>query len=227
VNQAGVTPGADAAAIVQAALARHPELMQPVGTTKDIISKADAYTEENALGSLIADAMKDNMQTDFAFMNPGGIRADLPKGSIVYSDLFRIQPFGNQLVKMTLTGAQIKTLLQQQWGATPDLTKTLQIAGLKYTADFSKPIAERVTSLTTEDGTAITDDAQYTAVVNNFMAAGGDNYTILTQGQHPEAGGTDIDAFYAYVLKTFNHGTISASVKGRITNVNMPPVVKP
>ncbi|QHW34967.1 bifunctional 2',3'-cyclic-nucleotide 2'-phosphodiesterase/3'-nucleotidase [Paenibacillus rhizovicinus] len=216
VVQSGMTPDSGAAAIVQAALSRHPELMEPVGTTKAIISKATAFTEENALGSLIADAMKDSMQTDFAFMNPGGIRADMPEGEITYADLFHIQPFGNQLVKMTLTGAQIKTLLQQQWGAT---TMTLQIAGLKYTADFSKPIAERVVSLTKEDGTPITDDGQYTAVVNNFMAAGGDNYTILTQGQHPEAGVTDIDAFYAYILKTFDHGTITASVKGRITNL--------
>ncbi|MFC4809186.1 bifunctional 2',3'-cyclic-nucleotide 2'-phosphodiesterase/3'-nucleotidase [Paenibacillus sp. GCM10023250] len=220
VRQAGITPDPQVAKIISDSLDRHPELLEPVGTTTDIISKANAYTQENALGSLIADAMKDAMQSDFAFMNPGGIRADLPKGPIVYSDLFRIQPFGNQLVKMTLTGAQIKTLLQQQWGASPSDTKTLQISGLKYTADFSKPIAERVTSLTKEDGTPIEDTAEYTAVVNNFMAAGGDNYTVLTEGKNPEAGSTDIEAFYQYVLKTFNHGTITADVKGRITNIN-------
>ncbi|NBC69767.1 bifunctional 2',3'-cyclic-nucleotide 2'-phosphodiesterase/3'-nucleotidase [Paenibacillus sacheonensis] len=221
VKQAGVTPDAGVSAIVQASLTKHPELMEPVGMTADVITKANAYTQENALGSLIADAMKDAMSSDFAFMNPGGIRADLPKGSIVYSDLFRIQPFGNQLVKMTLTGAQIKTLLQQQWGAAAADTKTLQISGLKYTADFSKPITERVVSLTKEDGTPIGDTTEYTAVVNNFMAAGGDNYTVLTQGKNQEAGSTDIEAFYKYVLKTFNHGTITASVKGRITNQNL------
>ncbi|WP_235948757.1 bifunctional 2',3'-cyclic-nucleotide 2'-phosphodiesterase/3'-nucleotidase [Paenibacillus glycinis] len=220
VKQADVTPDAEVAKIVSDSLERHPELLEPVGTTDDIISKANAYTQENALGSLIADAMKDAMQSDFSFMNPGGIRADLPKGSIVYSDLFRIQPFGNQLVKMTLTGAQIKTLLQQQWGASASDTKTLQISGLKYTADFSKPIAERVVSLTKEDGTPIVDTDSYTAVVNNFMAAGGDNYTVLTQGLNPTAGSTDIEAFYQYVLKTFNHGKITASLKGRITNTN-------
>ncbi|REE92916.1 2',3'-cyclic-nucleotide 2'-phosphodiesterase/3'-nucleotidase/5'-nucleotidase [Paenibacillus taihuensis] len=219
VKQAGVTPDAAAAALVQAALGRHPELSQPVGATTAVIAKANAYTEENALGSLIADAMKDSMQSDFAFMNPGGIRADIPQGPVLYSDLFRIQPFGNQLVKMTLTGAQIKTLLQQQWGATPDQTKTLQISGLKYTADFNKPIEERVVSLTKEDGTPISDTAEYTAVVNNFMAAGGDNYTILIQGKNQIAGSTDIDAFYNYVLKTFNRGTITAATKGRITNI--------
>ncbi|SFT01240.1 bifunctional 2',3'-cyclic-nucleotide 2'-phosphodiesterase/3'-nucleotidase [Paenibacillus sp. BC26] len=223
VNQAGITPDAEVTALVQAALARHPELALPVGSTETAYKKENAYTQEIALGSLIADAMKDAMQSDFAFMNPGGIRADLPLGNVLYSDLFRIQPFGNQLVKMTLTGAQIKTLLQQQWGETAASTKTLQISGLRYTADFSKPIAERVVALTKEDGTEITDSAEYTAVVNNFMAAGGDNYTVLTQGKNPTAGPTDIDAFYYYVLNTFNHGTITAAVKGRITNINTTP----
>ncbi|AZN43648.1 bifunctional 2',3'-cyclic-nucleotide 2'-phosphodiesterase/3'-nucleotidase [Paenibacillus albus] len=221
VKQSDITPDAEIAAFVQAAQDRHPELSQPVGTTDQVYAKANAYTQEIALGSLIADAMKDSMDADFAFMNPGGIRADLPQGSVLYSDLFRIQPFGNQLVKMTLTGAQIRTLLQQQWGDTPDKTKTLQISGLKYTADFSKPIAERVIALTKEDGTEISDTEEYTAVVNNFMAAGGDNYTVLTQGANPVAGITDIDAFYNYVLNQFNRGAITASVKGRITNVNV------
>lgn len=61
-------------------------------------------------------------------------------------------------MKLELTGAQVKTLLQQQWGTNADgtpNTKTLQIAGLKYTADFSKPVAERVTSLSLEDGTPV------------------------------------------------------------------------
>lgn len=228
VNQAGVTPDPQVAALVQSALDRHPELSLPVGKTDNIIAKANAYNQEIELGNLIADAMKDAMQTDFAFMNPGGIRADLPKGEVKYSDLFRIQPFGNQQVKMTLTGAQVRTLLQQQWGEKASDTKTLQISGLKYTADFGKPIAERVTVLTKEDGTPITDTAEYTVVVNNFMAAGGDNYKVLPEGKNQVAGGTDIDAFYNYVLKTFNRGTITSSLKGRITNINVPaPVTTP
>ncbi|MFC4100873.1 bifunctional 2',3'-cyclic-nucleotide 2'-phosphodiesterase/3'-nucleotidase [Paenibacillus xanthanilyticus] len=227
VKQAGVTPDPAVAAIIDAALKRHPELSQPVGKTDKAITKANAYNQEIELGNLIADAMKDAMSADFAFMNPGGIRADLPQGEVKYSDLFRIQPFGNQLVKMTLTGAQVKTLLQQQWGEAASDTKTLQISGLKYTADFSKPIAERVTVLTKEDGTAITDTAEYTVVVNNFMAAGGDNYKVLPLGKNQMAGPTDIDAFYNYVLKTFNRGTIASSLKGRITNINVPAPVTP
>ncbi|TYP68653.1 bifunctional 2',3'-cyclic-nucleotide 2'-phosphodiesterase/3'-nucleotidase [Paenibacillus methanolicus] len=219
VKQEGVTPDAASNAIIQASLERHPELSQPVGSADKAYAKANAYTQETELGNLIADAMRDSMSTDFAFMNPGGIRADLPKGDVKYSDLFRIQPFGNQLVKMTLTGAQVKKLLQQQWGAADSDTKTLQISGLKYTADFNKPIADRVVSLAKEDGTPITDTAEYTVVVNNFMAAGGDNYKVLLEGKNPAAGSTDIDALYNYVLKIFKKGTITASLKGRITNI--------
>ncbi|SEO19248.1 bifunctional UDP-sugar hydrolase/5'-nucleotidase [Paenibacillus sp. OV219] len=224
VKQVNIKPDTEVAAFVQAALDRHPELSQPVGTADQVYSNINAHTEEIALGSLIADAMKDSMHADFAFMNPGGIRADLPRGNVLYSDLYRIQPFGNQLVKLTLTGAQIRTLLQQQWGDTPNKIKTLQISGLKYTADFSKPITKRVISLTKEDGITISDSEEYSAVVNNFMASGGDNFTVIMQGANPVAGVTDIDALYNYVLKTFKHGTITASVKGRITNLNVTNV---
>ncbi|UUZ93552.1 5'-nucleotidase C-terminal domain-containing protein [Paenibacillus sp. P25] len=222
VKQAGIKPDPDVAALIQAQLAKYPMLSQPVGVTDAVYSKSDAYNKEIPLGNLIADAMKDTMNTDFAFMNPGGIRADLPQGNILYSDLFRIQPFGNQLVKLTLTGAQIKTSLQQQWGKNADgsaNTKTLQISGLRYTADFSKPVMDRITKLEKEDGTPISDTAEYTVVVNNFMAAGGDNYTVLTQGKNVEPGVTDIEGLYNYIVKTFKGGKITAELKGRITNL--------
>ncbi|MFC4779416.1 bifunctional 2',3'-cyclic-nucleotide 2'-phosphodiesterase/3'-nucleotidase [Paenibacillus sp. GCM10023252] len=223
VKQEGVKPNAEVEALVNKYLDKFPVLKQPVGTTKAAILRENAYNEENALGNLIADAMKDNMKTDFSFMNPGGIRNDLPKGDVKFSDLAKIQPFGNTLVKMTLTGAQVRTLLQQQWAVkadgTPD-TKTLQISGLKYTADFNKPVEERVTALTKEDGTKIEDSAKYTVVVNNFMAAGGDNYKVLTQGTDVEISTVnDLDAFYNYIVKTFKGGEITSSLHGRVTNI--------
>jgi len=113
-------------------------------------------------------------------------------------------------------------LLQQQWGTNADgtpNTKTLQIAGLKYTADFSKPVAERVTALTLEDGTPIDPKKSYTAVVNNFMAAGGDNYKVLLDAKSSLAGPIDLDVFYKYITDTFKGGDIQAKKEGRITNL--------
>ncbi|USB35142.1 bifunctional 2',3'-cyclic-nucleotide 2'-phosphodiesterase/3'-nucleotidase [Paenibacillus sp. YPG26] len=224
VKQEGVTPDPQVTKLVNDALARHPELTKPVGTTTVAITRTNAYNAESALGNLIADAMRDTMDTDFAFMNPGGIRADLPKGDITFSDLAKIQPFGNSLVKLQVTGAQIRTLLMQQWGKNADGTdniKTLQISGLKYTADFRRPIEQRVTALAKEDGTPIDDKALYTITVNNFMAAGGDNYKVLTEGKDLTTGTTvnDLDAFYNYIVKKFKGGVIASSLQGRITNI--------
>ncbi|WP_025698695.1 bifunctional 2',3'-cyclic-nucleotide 2'-phosphodiesterase/3'-nucleotidase, partial [Paenibacillus forsythiae] len=225
--QDGVTPDPETAALVNKYLNLHPELTQPVGTTDGTVTRTDAYNNESALGNLIADAMlkadfgDGKGSADFAFMNPGGIRADLPKGNVSFGDLAKIQPFGNTLVKLTLTGAQIKTLLQQQWGGkadgTPD-TKTLQISGLKYTANMYLPVAERIAGLTKADGTPISMTQKYTAVVNNFMAAGGDNYKVLTEASDSVAGPVDLDVFYDYIVKTFKGGLISSKVEGRIVN---------
>ncbi|WP_145335094.1 5'-nucleotidase C-terminal domain-containing protein [Paenibacillus xylanexedens] len=226
--QEGVKEDPETLAIIKKSLDKHPELTKPVGTTDGSILRADAYNKETPMGNLIADAMRQADfgdkagKADFAFTNPGGIRADLPKGDVTFADLAKIQPFGNTLVKLELTGEQVKTLLQQQWGMNADgtpNTKTLQLAGLKYTADFSKPVAERVTALTLEDGTPIDPEKSYTAVVNNFMAAGGDNYKVLLDAKSSLAGPIDLDVFYKYIIDTFKGGEIQAKVEGRITNL--------
>lgn len=226
--QDGVKEDPESLAIIKKSLDKHPELTKPVGTTDGSVTRTDAYNNEAPLGNLIADAMRQAdfgdkaSAADFAFMNPGGIRADLPKGDVTFADLAKIQPFGNTLVKLELTGEQIQTLLQQQWGTNADgtpNTKTLQISGLKYTADFNKPVAERVTSLTLEDGTPIDPGKTYTAVVNNFMAAGGDNYKVLVDAKSSLAGPIDLDVFYQYIVDTFKGGAIQAKTEGRITNL--------
>jgi 2',3'-cyclic-nucleotide 2'-phosphodiesterase/3'-nucleotidase/5'-nucleotidase len=234
--QEGVKPDAESLAIIKKSLDKHPELTKPVGTTDGTVTRTDAYNNEVALGNLIADSMRyadfgDKAEAaDFAFMNPGGIRADLPNGDVTFADLAKIQPFGNTLVKLTLTGEQVKTLLEQQWGKNADgtpNTKTLQISGLKYSADFSKPIAERVTSVTLTDGTPLQNSKTYTAVVNNFMAAGGDNYKVLVDAKSSLIGPIDLDIFYKYIVDTFKGGKIEAKIEGRINNINVPKVEEP
>ncbi|MBM7694644.1 2',3'-cyclic-nucleotide 2'-phosphodiesterase/3'-nucleotidase/5'-nucleotidase [Peribacillus deserti] len=218
VDQSKIAPDEATTKLIDKYLAMFPELTQPLGTTTAKITRDNAYNQEAPLGNLIADSMKASIAgTDFAFMNPGGIRADLPQGTITYADLAKIQPFGNVLVQLELTGADIKTLLQQQW-VVEGSPKTLQIAGLKYTADFTKPVTERVAVLTKADGTPIQDTAKYKVVVNDFMASGGDNYTVL-RGKERVYGPVDLEAFVQYVQDTFNGGTITAGIEGRITNI--------
>ncbi|MCR8868927.1 bifunctional 2',3'-cyclic-nucleotide 2'-phosphodiesterase/3'-nucleotidase [Peribacillus frigoritolerans] len=218
VTQDGMTPDAGTTKFINDYLDMFPELKAPLGTTDEKILRTNAYTQETGLGNLIADSMKADLNSDFAFMNPGGIRADIPKGEVTFSDLAKIQPFGNVLVKLELTGAEVKTLLQQQW-IVEGSPKTLQISGLSYTADFSKPVTERVTLLKKADGTPIKDTETYTVAVNDFMASGGDNYTVL-KGKERVFGHADLEAFVNYVKETFKGGKITAGIEGRITNIN-------
>lgn len=93
-----------------------------VGTTSVNLT---AMQNDNG-GDLIADSQRKALNTDFAFMNPGGIRADIDASEITWGDLYTVQPFNNDLVKMTMTGQQIRDLLNQQWGKK---TTMLQISG--------------------------------------------------------------------------------------------------
>ena len=85
-----------------------PMVNKVVGTAAKTIRRTQNESGESELGNLIADAQRAAMRTDFAFMNPGGIRADIEQGEVTWGELFAVQPFGNNLVKMTLTGEQIR-----------------------------------------------------------------------------------------------------------------------
>jgi len=85
-----------------------------MGQAASNILQTENPAGESALGNLIADAQRAAVQADFAFMNPGGIRADLLAGEVTWGELFAVQPFGNSLVKMNLTGQQVYDLLNPQ-----------------------------------------------------------------------------------------------------------------
>lgn len=102
-----------------------------VAATRQPLSRAENEAGESILGNLIADAQRAALVTDFAFMNPRGIRADLPAGSLTYRDLFSVHPFGNSLVEMRLTGQEIYDLLNQQWLEQPR-PRMLNVSGLTY-----------------------------------------------------------------------------------------------
>jgi 5'-nucleotidase len=211
-----VTPDAQVATLVQQAVDRvAPLVSQVVGSTTTDITRTQNAAGESTLGDLIADSQRAEMATDFAFMNPGGVRADLLAGSINWGQLFTVQPFGNALVKMTLSGQQIHTLLEQQWvgQASP---RMLQISGLSYTWDASKPDGSKVSEVR-KAGTPIDKAASYTATVNNFMAGGGDNFVILKEGTNLVGGPLDLDAFIHYVAA---HSPLTVAIDGRAVRLN-------
>ncbi|MFD0826990.1 bifunctional 2',3'-cyclic-nucleotide 2'-phosphodiesterase/3'-nucleotidase [Neobacillus sp. M.A.Huq-85] len=187
---------------------------QVVGETADAISNTANESGESALGNLIADGMKATTGTDFGFMNSGGIRNPLPKGTITWGDLFKVQPFGNDLVTMTITGVQVRTLLNQQFQAPPSYNKIMAISGLRYTWSDKLPYGQKVLDIYLPNGSKIDPAGEYTITVNNFMADGGDGFTILKSGKNRVTDKVDLDAFVDY-FKSLPQ-PVSAKIEGRI-----------
>ncbi|HJU86917.1 MAG TPA: 5'-nucleotidase C-terminal domain-containing protein, partial [Gemmatimonadota bacterium] len=134
---------------------------------------------ESALGDLIADAQRAATGTDMAMTNAGGIRADLHAGPVSFRDVFAVQPFQNTLIRMTLTGDQVRRVLEAA------VTGSVgQVSGVRFSFDPTRPIGERVRDAWLEDsgerlvenGQVLAPDRLHTMTVNNFMATGGDDY---------------------------------------------------
>jgi 5'-nucleotidase len=194
-----------------------PRVNRVVGTVTSALTRSENDAGESSLGNLIADAQRVQTDAQFAFMNPGGIRADLDAGEVTWGDLFTIQPFGNDLVSMDVTGAQIKTLLEQQWqGQT--FPKILKTSGLSYTWDNNRPLGDRVTQILSADGTPLDPAATYRITVNSFMAAGGDNFLVLVQGTRRVVGPVDLDALVDYVESLSQ--PFSVAIEGRIVRID-------
>lgn len=209
----GLTPASDVSSLVAAADARvAPQVERVVGQSAVALTRTQSAAGESALGNLIADAQRAALQTDFAFMNPGGIRADLDQGSISWGELFTIQPFSNDLVRMQLSGAQIKALLEQQW-STPASPRFLQVSGIQVIWDPAAAVGARIVSLTQAGGAPLDPNATYSVTVNSFLAGGGDGFSVLTQGTERVVGPVDLDALVQYVEA---RGSVSAALEGRI-----------
>ncbi|MCM3570138.1 bifunctional UDP-sugar hydrolase/5'-nucleotidase [Neobacillus mesonae] len=187
-----------------------------VGTAENDITSTKNENGESALGNLIADSQRTMMNTDFAFMNPGGIRADIPSGKVTYESLLTTLPFHFQLVKMTLTGDQIHRLLNQQWQE--NQVRMLQISGLKYTWGTDKAAGNKVVDIFDSDGSSIQPEKNYTVTVNSYLAAGGDNFTVLLEGKNKVAGPFDIDVLKNYVIQ--HKQTFTSYIDGRIAKIN-------
>ncbi len=214
----GITPDAEIATMVK----KYEDQVAPlinrvIGTAAARITAEQNPAGESALGNLIADAQRAKMGTQFAFMNPGGIRAPIEAGEVTWGELYAVQPFANDLVKMTLTGDQIYALLNQQWQPQSDgsvRTRFLQISGLSYTWSDARPVGNKVVEVRGANGQPLDRAMRYTVTVNIFLAGGGDAFTVLTQGTERSVGPVDLDALVDYVKalpQPFN-----AAVEGRI-----------
>jgi 5'-nucleotidase len=178
------------------------------GSITETLSRVPNDSGESALGDIIADAQlaatrdAGNGRAVIAFTNPGGIRTDIPKkedGAVSYADVFASQPFRNQLVTLTLSGAQIKDVLEQQW-LDPKRPRILQVSkGFNYAWDGAKTYGERVIAdRMMLNGQRIDPAMSYRVTVNNYLAVGGDGFTVLKDGTAQQVGVYDVDALYTY-----------------------------
>lgn len=211
---------------VERLVSRYKELVAPrvereVGEAPAPISRSQSRAGESALGNLIADAQRWAMKTDMAMTNPGGIRADLAAGPVTWGALYTIQPFGNTMVQMELTGDQIYRVLNQQWQPQSDgsmIVRFLQISGLSYTWDDTRPVGDKVVEVRDAAGNPLDRSRRYTVAVNSFLAEGGDAFTVFTEGTNRVIGPVDLDALVAYVEAL--DGPVTATIEGRIQRID-------
>ena len=134
---------------------------------------------ESELGNLIADALRERVQSDIAIMNGGGIRTNLPVGDVTRGDIIAMFPFGNVLKKVEIPGKTVREMLEHSVSAYPEpVGGFLQVSGLKFTFDPSKPVGERVGAIYVNN-MPLDENKIYTMAAADFLLAGGDGYEML------------------------------------------------
>ncbi|MFE2553179.1 bifunctional metallophosphatase/5'-nucleotidase [Streptomyces sp. NPDC059355] len=214
-----------------------PVASRPMGYISADIAGRGSEAPEKPLGDMIADAQLEATApaakggAQLAVMNPGGIRADLAykaaggegDGVVTYGESYTVQPFNNLMNVVDLTGAQLITALQQQVsgpvnGPNP---KILQVSkGFTYTLDMTKAGADRIVVDSVKlNGAAIDPAKTYRVAMNEFLAGGGDGFTVLKDHKNKLVGVPDLEAFNAYLAKSTEAAPLAPPVADRITVV--------
>ena len=211
------------------ALSRSQERLFPTGVASN--GAPTFALGESALGNVIADAQlaatDDETGAVAAFMNPGGVRADLDAGQVTYEEAFTVQPFANNLVTLDLTGTQLQCLLEQQFTVGRTLYPSATVSYVVDPAGTTGPAADPcagsrvVDSSVTLGGAPVLAGSTYRITVNNFLAGGGDGFSVLRGGTNAVTGSIDLDAFTDY-LKASSPVTAPALDRIRLTTEPTP-----
>lgn len=183
-------------------------------------TQRDDRMRESTLGNLVAQAWYEEMNVpgragaDLGIMNPGGLRADLlykssaageGDGVVTYEEAAAVNPFANTLVVKDITGAQVKTLLEQQWQPAGSSRAFLNLGlsnNVTYTFDPVRAAGSRVTSVTL-NGAPLDPKRTYTVASSSFLMAGGDNFTVMQEGTNTrDSGLVDTEAFMNFMKRT-------------------------
>ncbi|WP_052343853.1 bifunctional metallophosphatase/5'-nucleotidase [Bacillus massiliigorillae] len=186
---------------------------------------------ETNLGNFIADGMLAkakslNPKTVMAVQNGGGVRTTLPAGDITTGSILKVLPFSNTLGIMELKGSEIAEAIEYsvEMAPTPN-GRFLQVAGMKFKYDSSKPAGEKVLSIEVQNGDKyepLNNEETYFVATNVFTAKGGDGYTMFekafNEGRVSQPGYVDWEVFKEH-LEAQPNKTIAPQVEGRIIDV--------
>lgn len=175
-----VEPDARLTALVEGYRARLGDLAtRSLAFAPDGIERAPGPDGPSDLGWLVAESQRRVARADMAFVPPDWVRADVAAGPVTYADLFAVQPFGNQVVRMRMSGADVATVLAEQ--ERPGQPRLLT-AGLPRRIDR---------------------DRTYVVAASDFLASGGEGFTAFTRGTDRETAGKDVDALAAFVAERY------------------------
>lgn len=183
---------------------------------------------ESELGNLVADIQLwatssgnpayAGKPAQIALMNPGGLRADLAygeNGQVTYQDVANVQPFGNTLWTVDLTGAVLRQVLEEQWQPAGSSRPKLHLgvsAGFTYEFDATKVAGARIGKMFYQ-GELITPEQVFTVTTNSFLVAGGDNFTSFTKGKN--ATDTGLNDLIVAINYFETHANVSPAPLGR------------
>ena len=190
-----ITPDPQLAAMVERITREiQPQLDRVIATADDSIRRGGPEME---MGRLIADAQRAKTGAQIALMNSGGVRAPVDPGPITWGELYRVQPFVNKLMVLTLRGADVRAALEHSVAG-----RGLRafVSGATVTYDTTAADGSRVREIRLANGAAIDDVATYTVTVSDFMASGGDGYSMFARAVASRATGViDLDALIEYL----------------------------
>jgi 2',3'-cyclic-nucleotide 2'-phosphodiesterase (5'-nucleotidase family) len=223
IDSASVMPDPDVAAAVKRF---ETELIEkigtPIGTTAVELDSRTAIvrTREAAIGNLIADAMRAGTRADAALVNGGGIRAAKiyrPGQTLTHADILAELPFNNRVVVVELPGAALKAAIENGLSALPGSSGRFpQVSGIKVVYDTSHLPGSRVVSMQV-DGAPLVETKTYRVAILDFLARGGDDYTMLRDALRitPDNDAPMlVNEVAEYVRKI---GTVRSTVEGRVT----------
>jgi 5'-nucleotidase len=213
---AGLHPDAAVGRLTaEALIAVGPRVARIVGHSPMPLTRSMSAAGESVLGDLVADAQRAAVGADIGLMNPGGLRADLAAGPISWGDVLTLHPFGNRILALKMTGAQLLGVLEEQWSADPSaIPRVLKTSGLYYEWDPARPAGSHVRVACDAHHQAVRADTVYRVAVNDFLVGGGDDFKGFAGLPVEEIGPLDTEALENY-LKS-RQGEITAPSGPRI-----------